>query len=119
MGTVLAMGWMTLVQANGMKAPTLAPTPSKRAPSSSQQRSIWVTRPTGAISCEPGSGESPEKAGQDLARANIQVLQYKAASDGLIHLPMCGAPQGGSNAYLISESDKPQALALGFKMLEE
>lgn len=75
---------------------------------------VWITRPDGAQSCTPKSGQTLEDGAADLRRAKVRVLDSRKGNDGKMHMQMCGAPSGTTNAYLIPKEDLPQAVTLGY-----
>lgn len=81
--------------------------------------SVWVSRPDGAESCAPHdgakNGQSLDDGAMELRKGKVRILESRKASDGKMHMQMCGAPTGSANQYLIPRSDLPQAVALGFK----
>lgn len=76
--------------------------------------SVWITRPDGAQSCSPKSGQSLEDGAADLKKAKVRILDSRKGNDGKMHMQMCGAPSGTTNAYLVPKEDLPQAAALGY-----
>jgi hypothetical protein len=78
-------------------------------------RTAWIYKPDGGQSCSPQSGESLEDAAQALKKARIPVLDSRKASDGKMHIQMCGAATGSRNAYEIPRERLPHAIALGFQ----
>ena len=83
----------------------------------SAAESVWITRPDGAQSCQPGSGTTLEDDAQELKTAQIPVLESKKGSDGMMHIQMCGAPKGSTNSFLIPKDKLAQALTLGYREL--
>ena len=86
------------------QAPTVAPLPE----------SVWVTRTAGAQSCSPKSGKALEDGAADLKRAKVRVIESRKASDGKMHMQMCGVETGENNAYLIPRDDLQMAVAQGY-----
>lgn len=76
---------------------------------------IWVVRSDGAKSCSPEVTESIDQGAALLRGAQIQVLESRKGSDGMMHAQVCGADTGSLNGYLIQKSDLKRALDLGFK----
>lgn len=81
---------------------------------SESSETIWITRPDGALSCEVESGQSLEKGALDLQKRGIKILSSKKASDQKMHIQVCGAPQGSSNAYEIPRAQLEEAASIGF-----
>ena len=75
---------------------------------------VWITRPDGAQSCSAGSGQSLEDGAAELRKSKVRVLESRKGSDGKMHMQMCGAPTGSTNAYLIPNEDLSRAVAQGY-----
>lgn len=75
---------------------------------------IWITRPDGARSCGIHEGQSIDEGASELRKAGVRVLDSRKASDGKMHLMVCGAAEGSMNAFLISQEDLEKAVSLGF-----
>jgi hypothetical protein len=96
-------------------SPKQKPAPDASSASSGvSNASIWVTRPDGAQSCSPGSGQSVEDGANELKKNKVRVLESRKGNDGKMHAMGCGMPSGSTNAYLIPRDDLPQAVAKGF-----
>lgn len=89
--------------------------PAESAAADASGGKVWVVRPDGAQSCGLKAGQSVEDASEDLKKAGISIFESSKGNDGKMYMQMCGAPTGSVNATLISQSDLPKALALGFK----
>ncbi len=74
---------------------------------------VWVKRTANAASCE-GEGEPLAVARKALEKAGVRVLQEKRASDGMMHVQMCGADTGALNSFQISKSELEKAKVAGF-----
>ncbi|OPY96071.1 hypothetical protein A5906_04955 [Bradyrhizobium sacchari] len=53
----------------------------------------------------------------ELTRAGLAIVSQKKATDGLMHIQLCGSMTGSVNAYEIASSDFQNALDLGFSYL--
>jgi hypothetical protein len=98
----LALGFLVSVIFFSVPAFAMGEKVSAQQPSSSETTtangdSVWVMRP------------------DELKHANIHVLDSKKNASLKMHSQLCGLPTGTSNAYLISRSDLPRALTLGYQ----
>jgi hypothetical protein len=97
-----------------------APEPAAAAPAAgastaaAAEAQVWITRPDGAQSCSAGSGQSLDEGAAELRKSKVRVLDSRKGNDGKMHMQMCGAPAGSTNAFLIPEEDLSRAVALGF-----
>lgn len=78
---------------------------------------IWVARADGALQCEAGSGETPERAAETLKKAGILVYSSRKGSDGQMRIQLCGSPTGTRNEIQIRGRDRAAAEKLGFTVL--
>lgn len=76
---------------------------------------VWVVRSDGAQSCGMKAGQSIEEAAQELKSAGVNMVESRKASDGLMHIMVCGASEGTLNAFLIPQEDLSKVLPLGFQ----
>lgn len=75
---------------------------------------VWIARADGGQSCSPDSAQSLDKGAEELKKSGVRVLDSRKGGDGKMHMQMCGAPTGSTNAYLVPREDLPKAAALGF-----
>jgi hypothetical protein len=116
----LALGFLVSVIFFSLPTFAMGEKVSAQQPSSSETTtangdSVWVMRPDGSQSCSAKSGESLDDGADELKHANIHVLDSKKNASLKMHSQLCGLPTGTSNAYLISRSDLPRALTLGYQ----
>ncbi|MCC8960330.1 hypothetical protein H8B02_45105 [Bradyrhizobium sp. Pear77] len=71
----------------------------------------------GTILCAEGSGIKLDDMAKELTSAGIAIISQKKATDGLMHIQLCGSITGSVNAYEIASSDLQKALDLGFSYL--
>ncbi|MEZ0056190.1 hypothetical protein ACVII1_004334 [Bradyrhizobium elkanii] len=71
----------------------------------------------GTILCAEGSGIKLDEMAKELTSAGIAIVSQKKATDGLMHIQLCGSITGSVNAYEIASSDLQKALDLGFSYL--
>lgn len=80
---------------------------------------VWVSRPDGSMSCEPGSGRSLEDDASRLTDAGVELHEKAKGNDGLAHAQVCGAATGDINAFRISRDHLDQAKEAGFSELSK
>lgn len=78
---------------------------------------VWISKPDGAVSCEPQSGISLTVAAEELKKKGVETLESRKGTDGKMHIQSCGASKGTTNEFLIREQDLNQAVALEYKIL--
>ncbi len=78
--------------------------------------SQWVVQSDDSKSCEQDSGISLTQGARRLKQNQIVILKSSKETDGKAYIQMCGAYQGGLNAYLIPKKELEKALKLGFKV---
>jgi hypothetical protein len=71
----------------------------------------------GTLMCGEGKEIKLDEMSKELTRAGISIVSQKKATDGLMHMQLCGSITGSVNAYEISSSDLQKALDLGFAYL--
>lgn len=71
----------------------------------------------GTLMCGEGKEIKLDEMAKDFARAGISIVSQKKATDGLMHIQLCGSISGNVNAYEIASSDLQKALDLGFSYL--
>lgn len=80
---------------------------------------VWVSQPDGTLQCE-AAPPATVVAGVNVLKANkIRVLESKSASDGQMHMALCGTPSGRLNKYKILKSDLQRAEKLGFRISKQ
>jgi hypothetical protein len=79
------------------------------------EESVWVLRSDGALSCSPDEGVSLIEGAKKLEDAQIPILESRKGSDGKMHIQMCGASKGSTNAFLIPRKDLPKAISIGYQ----
>jgi hypothetical protein len=71
----------------------------------------------GTLQCGMGE-EIPLEQMADVLRAKgIRILESRKATDGLVHIAVCGASTGAINVFTIPREDLEIARELGFKLL--
>lgn len=75
---------------------------------------IWVIKSDESKQCE-GQGTALEQAKQEAEASGIKVYDIKKSDDQMMHIQVCGASTGSTNALQISKSDLKKAEAIGFK----
>lgn len=83
------------------------------------ESSIWVSRPDGAMSCEPGSGLTVEKGVEELRKEKIEVLEARKGTDGKMHIQMCGASEGTTIQVRIPKEALPGAKMRGYELVKK
>lgn len=78
---------------------------------------VEVFKADGSRQCEPDSGQSPAAMRTDLEAAGIRVHAARSASDGMLHMQVCGAPTGRINVFSIDAAGLDAARSLGFQPL--
>lgn len=78
---------------------------------------VQVAKSDGSIACEPNSGAALSDTQKELGE--IAVYAAEKLSDGLIRPAVCGIATGEYNVYEIAETDRDQAIALGFVLWSE
>ena len=81
-----------------------------------EQSSAFVYRYDGSVQCDDTPGETPEAAEAVLTDAGIVVLSARKATDGMMHVAMCGGVTGKINVLEIAAGSVEAALALGFTL---
>lgn len=81
--------------------------------------SIWIVKPTDVQSCSIETDFTLKQGIQELKKSHIPVLEAKEGNDGKMHIQVCGAKKGTTDAYLIPARFLPQALALGYQKAGE
>lgn len=83
------------------------------------EETVKIYKPLGSVQCGGGNIIPPETMARELLDANIPVRATACGLDGLIHLAMCGEPDGNINIFTIPSTKEAKALALGFKRMSD
>lgn len=81
--------------------------------------SVWIMKPNNAQSCSLETEFTLRQGIQELKKSHIPVLEARKGNDGKMHIQLCGAIKGSTDAYLIPTSYLPQAIALGYRKIGE
>jgi len=106
-GRSLGVALLCIACAGGAQTPP--------APDDAQR--IEVFKPDGSVQCEPDTGTPPETMRAELETAGITVYDARSASDGMMHIQVCGSPTGRINVFTIDGTALDEAQALGFQPL--
>jgi len=80
---------------------------------------IWVSRPDGALGCEPEKAQSIDAGRAELRKAGVRVHDSRKTSDGMMRVQVCGTPSGAHNAYRITKKSLKRAESLGYVKLDD
>lgn len=87
--------------------------PSVAAVAPVSGQTIWITHADGTQSCSALPGQTLEEGAVELKKMNVRILDSRKGDDGMMHMHLCGAPTGKTNAYLIPAEDL--SLARGYQ----
>ncbi len=76
---------------------------------------VWLGRPDGSKSCEPGSGLQLQQVLAHMREAGVEVLEAAEGQDGKRRAQMCGLPTGRWLGVRVPEGQVAQAEATGWK----
>lgn len=110
---------LEIVLCAGLGASSMALGEKKVTSVESDPNSIWVSRPDGALSCEPGSAMPVEKGAEELRKEKVEVLEARRGTDGKMHIQMCGAAEGTMIQLRIPKEALPIAKAKGFELVKK
>jgi hypothetical protein len=81
--------------------------------------SIEIYKSDGSLQCEKNSGTSVVIMKNELEEQGVNVLESRAAHDGMSYMSMCGAPTGKINIYKIRNVDQEIAEKVGFIIISD
>lgn len=81
------------------------------------QSTIQVYMYDGTLQCGLGQEIPIDEMEKMLTGAGIPVLGSRKGTDGLVHIPVCGASTGNINVYSIERDGLAAAQDIGFRML--
>ena len=78
---------------------------------------VQVYKYDGTLQCGMG-GEIPlDEMAKELETADIEVIESRKGTDGLVHITVCGSSTGAINVYVINRGALPAVERLGYRLL--
>lgn len=83
-------------------------------PGLAQSSKVWISKPSGALQCEKGKGQTLAAAKRLLTGKGIRVYKSKVVVSAAPVIALCGASTGENHSFLIGSESIEPAVKLGF-----